>query len=228
MLVCHPLTGCEPFVDSLSRRKNVMSTGALKRMSWSEYLQQERQAETKSEFYDGDVFAMAGATRRHNLIAINVAAELRNVLRESPCETYGSDMRIRCPDGLGTYPDASVACDPLFEDDTQDTLLNPVVIVEVLSPSTEAYDRGRKFQGYRGIPSLREYLLVSQDRCLIEHYVRQSEFDGWLLTTISEPDDQIALPTLGVSLRVGDVFARVDFSARDSDEAAGDAPDGVR
>jgi Uma2 family endonuclease len=205
-----------------------MSTGALKRMSWSEYLQQERQAETKSEFYDGEVFALAGATRRHNVISINVAAELQNVLKESPCETYGSDMRLRCPDGLGTYPDVSVACDPLFEDDTQDTLLNPVVIVEVLSPSTEAYDRGRKFQGYRGIPSLREYLLVSQDRCLIEHYVRQSEFDGWLLTSVSEPHDQIELPTLGVSLRVRDVYARVDFSVPDFDEMAGSPPDAVR
>src|SRR5690606_3147744 len=106
-----------------------MSTGALKRMSWSEYLQQEREAETKSEFYDGEVFAMAGATRRHNLIAVNLAAELRNVLREGLCETYGSDMRVRCPDGLGTYPDVSVACDPLFEDDTEDTLLNPVLII---------------------------------------------------------------------------------------------------
>lgn len=200
-----------------------MSTGALKRMSWSEYLQQEREAETKSEFYDGEVFAMAGATRHHNLIAVNLAAELRNVLREGLCETYGSDMRVRCPDGLGTYPDVSVAGDPLFEDDTEDTLLNPVLIVEVLSPSTEAYDRGRKFQGYRRIPSLREYLLVSQDRCLIEHYVRQSEFDGWLLTSVSEPDEQIELPTLGVSLSVNDVFARVDFSAPDADEAT-DSP----
>jgi len=197
-----------------------MSTGALKRMSWSEYLQRERQAETKSEFYDGEVFAMAGATRRHNIIAGNLVRRLSEALDAHPCEVYPGDMRVRCPDGLGTYPDVSVGCDPLFHDKTQDTLLNPVVIVEVLSPSTEAYDRGRKFQGYRGIPSLREYLLVSQDRCLIEHYVRQSEFDGWLLTSVSGPDDRVELPTLGVSLSVRDVFARVDFSASDADEPA--------
>lgn len=189
-----------------------MTTGALKRMTWAEYLERERAAETKSEFYDGEVFAMAGATRRHNLIAGDVARHLGNALAGGNCEVYGSDMRVRCPNGPGTYPDVSVACDPLFEDDTEDTLLNPVVIVEVLSPSTEAYDRGKKFESYRGITSLREYVLVSQDHCLIEHFVRQSEFDRWLLTSYNQPEDQVQLLTLGVSLSVEEVYARIDFS----------------
>jgi Uma2 family endonuclease len=112
-----------------------VSTSALKRISWPEYLAQERLAETKSEYYDGEVFAMAGAPRRHNVLAMNVARRLSEALDDRPCEVYPSDMRIRCPNGLGTYPDVSVACDPLFEDEREDTLVNPVVIVEVLSPS---------------------------------------------------------------------------------------------
>lgn len=189
-----------------------MSTGALQRVTWEEYLAREREADTKSEFYDGEIFAMAGGTRRHSVIATNVAAELRDTLRDRPCETYNSDMRVRCPNGLGTYPDVSIACDPLFEDAREDTLLNPAVIVEVLSPSTEAWDRGAKFKAYRGLASLREFLLVSQDERLVEHYVRQSEFDHWLLSTCSEPGETIELPTLDVKLALDDIYARIDFS----------------
>jgi len=122
-------------------------------------------------------------------------------------------MRIVCPNGLGTYPDVSVACDPLFEDDRNDTLVNPAVIVEVLSPSTEAWDRGEKFKGYRGIASLREYLLISQNQRLVEHYIRQSEFDRWLLSTWSEPGDNVDFPTLELSLPIDDIYARIDFSS---------------
>jgi Uma2 family endonuclease len=192
-----------------------MSAGALKRMSWEEYLAQERQAETKSEYFDGELFAMAGGTRRHSVLATNVARHLGNALEGHPCETYNSDMRVRCPNGLGTYPDVSVACDPLFEDDREDTLLNPVVIVEVLSPSTEGWDRGGKFKAYRGLSSLREYLLISQDERLIEHYVRQSQFDQWLLTTCTEPGSHVELPTLNLRLTIDDVYARVDFEVAD-------------
>ena len=129
-----------------------------------------------------------------------------------PAEVYPSDMRVRCPNGLGTYPDVSVACDPEFEDDHGDTLLNPAVIVEVLSPSTESWDRGTKFQAYRGLNSLKEYVLISQDKTFIEHYRRRSEFEQWVLTSIDAPDGQLVLPTLEVSLLVEDVYARVDFA----------------
>jgi len=193
-----------------------MSSAGLKRLSWSEYLDQERLAETKSEFWNGEVFAMAGAPRRHNLIVGNLVRRLSEALDDRPCEVYPSDMRVRCPNGLGTYPDVTVACDPLFEDDREDTLLNPVVIVEVLSSSTEAWDRGTKFLSYRGLSSLREYVLVSQDRQLIEHYVRQSEFDQWLLTSYDDPAATFTLPALDVRLSIAEDYARVDFSHSDS------------
>ena len=167
-----------------------MSTLPTPRLTPAEYLALERSSEIKGEFFDGEIFAMAGASREHNLVVGNLLRELGNLLRNGPCEVYPSDMRVRCPNGLGTYPDVSVACDPLFEDDREDTLVNPVVIIEVLSPSTEAWDRGTKFLSYRGLSSLREYVLVSQDRRLIEHYVRQSGFDQWLLTSYDELADK--------------------------------------
>ncbi len=189
-----------------------MSTAALKHLSWAEYLERERRAQTKSEFYLGEVFAMAGASRWHNVIVGNLVRRLSEALDDRPCEVYPSDMRVRCPNGLGTYPDVSVACDPEFEDHHGDTLLNPVVIVEVLSPSTESCDRGTKFQAYRGLNSLKEYVLVSQEKPFIEHYLRQSEFEQWVLTSIDLPDGQLVLPTLDVSLPVAEVYARVDFA----------------
>ena len=188
-----------------------MSTAALKRLSWEEYLAKERLAETKSEFYDGEVFAMAGATRKHNLIAGNVYSELREARKGGPCEAYPSDMCIRCPNGLGAYPDVCVACDPMFEDDREDTLLNPIVIVEVLSPTTEAWDRGTKFVSYRGLSSLRDYVLVSQNQTLIDHYVRQSAFDQWLLTTYHDPHARLRLEALDVTLSIAEIYARLEF-----------------
>src|ERR1035441_2998811 len=130
-----------------------------------QYLEIERKAEFRSEYYGGEMFAMSGARRGHNLIAWNLAGELRQQLRERPCEAYQHDMRVRVSTaGLYAYPDTVIVCgEPQFLDETQDTLLNPTVIVEVLSPSTEAYDRGDKFELYRAIPSLTYYLLVSSE-----------------------------------------------------------------
>jgi Uma2 family endonuclease len=197
-----------------------MSSAALKRLSWDEYLAQERLAETKSEFYDGEVFAMAGAKRYHNVIAGNVARRLNEALDGRPCEVYPSDMRVRCPNGLGAYPDVSVACDPIFQDDREDTLLNPVVIVEVLSPSTESWDRSTKFVSYRGLSSLRDYVLVAQHQLLIDHYVRQSAFDQWLLTSYADPHAQLKLATLDVTLSVADIYARVEFPDTQTERSA--------
>ena len=145
-----------------------------------EYLARERRAETKSEYLRGEVFAMAGASRAHNLIASNAAGELRQQLRDRPCEVYPSDMRVKVsPSGLYTYPDVTVVCgEPQFEDAEVDTLLNPKVLVEVLSPSTADYDRGGKFTHYRRLPSLQEYVLISQDRPLVEHYVARLPRSG--------------------------------------------------
>lgn len=187
-----------------------------------EYLAIERKAETKSEYFNGemfplrsegkphDLFAMVGASRRHNLIAGNVFGELRQQLKNRPCEAYTNDMRVKVPaTDLYTYPDVVVAGDePLFEDEYFDTLLNPVLIAEVLSHSTAAYDRVKKFGYYRTIESLSEYLLIAQDEYRVEQYVRQA--DGrWLLSDIRSLEAVFELPSVGCTLRLADVYARV-------------------
>src|SRR5690242_1556857 len=139
-----------------------------------EYLAHERQAEHKSEYIAGQIIAMSGASRAHNRISVNLLRVLSSQTLDGPCETYGSDLRVKVSArGMYTYPDVTVVCGRQeFEDAQVDTLLNPTLIVEILSPSTEAYDRGAKFGYYRALPSLREYLLVAQDQVLLEHYVR--------------------------------------------------------
>lgn len=188
-----------------------MSSAAEKRYSPADYLALERAADSKHEFFDGEIFAMSGGTLHHSQLAGNVIIELGKTLADSPCRVLTSDMRIKCPTGLYTYPDASIVCDsPKFEDGQKDVLLNPIVIVEVLSPSTESYDRGRKFEHYRSCPSLRDYLLISQDRVFVEHYSRQADTDQWLLTTWNSLDAAVSLTTLGVRLPLRGIYARVD------------------
>src|SRR5579862_428057 len=176
-----------------------MSTSPKTFLTPEEYLEIERKAEFKSEYYQGEMFAMAGARRAHNLLAGNAFAELHGQLRRRPCEVYSNDMRV-CVSatGLYTYPDVVVACEtPRFlEDAVPDTLVNPTVIIEVLSANTEAYDRGKKFDHYRALESLREYLLVSSDRVQIERYSRQSG-GQWLLTAVNRLEDSIELESAG-------------------------------
>src|SRR5438552_2686042 len=153
-----------------------------------QYLALERAAEYKSEYINGKVYARAGANREHNLLTVNIAAGLGSTLKDQPYEVYISQMRVKVsPTGMYTYPDVVVACnEPRFEDEHGDTLLNPTIIVEVLSPSTEAYDRGEKFAHYRRLTSLAEYVLVSQDKARVEHYRRHdSGNDQWVLTEVS-------------------------------------------
>jgi len=143
------------------------------RMSESEYLEFERKNETKHEFMDGEVFAMTGASRAHNLISIQTAALLINQLRGKNCEVYAADMRVKISSKKYLYPDVSVVCGEVqLSDDKFDNLLNPTVIIEVLSDTTEAYDRGTKFQNYRKLESLQEYVLIAQDKPYIERYMR--------------------------------------------------------
>ena len=177
-----------------------------------EYLARERRAEIKSEYFNGRVFAMAGASETHNLIVANVLASLVSQLKGRPCKAYASDMRVRVSStGLYTYPDVSVVCGQArFEDRHQDTLLNPTIIVEVLSPSTESYDRGAKFEHYRTLESLTDYLLIAQDRAAIEHYTRLS--DGrWLLSTGSGLEATMMIPSIEGELRLADVYDKVDW-----------------
>ena len=179
----------------------------------AEYLALERRAETKSEYYQGEIFAMSGASREHNLIGVNVAGELRQQLRNRDCEVYPSDMRVRVtPTGLYTYPDVVVVCgEPQFEDGELDTLLNPKVLFEILSPSTADYDRGGKFAQYRRLASLAEYVLISQDRPLVEHYVRQPH-DQWLLSEQSGLTDTLVLPSIRCQLALSEIYLKVQLA----------------
>ncbi len=181
---------------------------AEKLYSPAEYLALERAAEYKSEYLDGYIYAMTGASREHNLIAYNIAGELRNQLKDRPCEAYIADMRVKA--GLARsyrYPDITVVCgQPEFDDQRFDTLLNPTLLIEILSPSTEANDRGRKFAEYRSIPSLREYLLISQDEPRIERYARQAE--GWLLTVAEGWEAVVKLDAIGCVLDLREVYRK--------------------
>lgn len=175
-----------------------------------EYLAAERKAEYKSEYIDGEMVAMTGASRKHNLVAVNITREISQQLKGRPCELYAGDMRVRVPSTrLYTYPDVAVVCgEPEFEDDYLDTLLNPTLIVEVLSESTELYDRGKKFSFYRTIESLGEYLLVAQDERKVEQYARQA--DGrWLLSDYRTPEDEIELASIQCRLALREVYDKV-------------------
>jgi Uma2 family endonuclease len=178
-----------------------------------EYLAHERQAAEKSEYLAGQIVAMSGVSREHSLINGNLFSLLNLQLRDRPCEAHASDLRVKVSArGMYTYPDIVVVCgEPQFEDAQVDTLLNPTLIVEVLSPSTEAYDRGTKFGYYRDLPSLQEYLLVAQDKMLIEHFVRAG--DGWLLTATGDPAAVVQLPTIGCAVPVAEVYRKVGLPA---------------
>ena len=178
----------------------------------AEYLELERRSETRHEYLAGEIFAMGGASRRHNLISLNIAAELRAGVRGRPCEVYAHDMRVRVEaTGLYTYPDVVAVCgEPRFEDQEVDTLLNPTFLAEVLSKTIEDYDRGAKFEGYRTVPSLREVLLVAQDRPHVVHYVRQPD-GSWLLSESRDPAGSLTLASLDCELRMAEAYSRVEF-----------------
>lgn len=182
-------------------------------VSPEEYLEQERRAEYKSEYLAGEVFAMAGASRRHSLIVTNLIAELRQQLKGKPCELYAGDLRLRVtPAGLYTYPDVMVVCDDVqFADDRKDTVLNPVVLIEVLSESTSDYDRGRKFEYYRTLPSLSEYLTVAQDKPHIEHWTRQQE-DSGSLVEFNNLSQTIRLASIDCVLPLKEIYDKVDWA----------------
>lgn len=182
-----------------------------------DYLAQERTATAKSEYINGRVYAMAGASRLHNLIVGNTFAEIRAQIRGRACEAYVNDMRVKVSrTGLYTYPDIVALCEqPRFEDDYLDTLLNPSLIIEVLSPSTESYDRGEKFAHYRRLETLTEYILIAQVTSRIEHYRRDG--DTWILTELSGLDAELSIASLGCVVQLSDIYDRVVFA---SDTAA--------
>ncbi|MFI5460118.1 MAG: Uma2 family endonuclease [Isosphaerales bacterium] len=189
----------------------MVSAARITRYTPQQYLALERKAEFRSEYCNGFITAMAGASREHNLIALNLGGEIRSQLKNRPCEVYASDMRVLVsPTGLYTYPDVVAVCGkPLFEDDEFDTLLNPTLIVEVLSPSTESYDRGKKFGHYRRLESLREYVMVAQDQVRVERYTRQGE--EWLLTDLNDLDATLRLASIGCEVSLREIYAKVEF-----------------
>lgn len=191
-----------------------MSTQPKTFFTPEQYLEIERAAEYKSEYFNGEIFAMAGAKEAHNLLVAHMVRELDQQLRAQPCRVYPSDMRVRVsPTGLYTYPDVTAVCgEPRFVDDQRDTLLNPTLLVEVLSPSTEAYDRGRKFESYKSIESLREYLLVASDRIHADLYTRQ-ENGRWLLTSADRLEDSLAIESVGAHLTLADLYEKVELAA---------------
>ncbi len=202
-----------------------MSTTTIRRFSVDEYLERERRAETRSEFLGGEIRAMSGGSSPHSLIQVNLTTELRVQLKGGRCRVYNNDMRIKCPTGLYTYPDASVVCGPTqFEDGRIDTLLNPVSIFEVLSPSTQAYDRGVKFAHYRTIPTLREYVLIAQDRPLVEHHVRD-ESGNWTMFAVTDPGGALRLKAVQAELRLAELYDEVDFAAGFPHNGANGAPE---
>ena len=177
-----------------------------------EYLARERKALDKSEYRDGQIHAMPGASREHNLITGNTLVEIHIQLRDRVCEVYPSDMRVKVgAAGLYIYPDVIVVCDePRFEDSHFDTLLNPTVLIEVLSPSTAAYDRGEKFASYQKLDFLCEYVLISQDRVRVEHYLRQEQ--TWDLAEFHSLSDEFRLVSIECDLSLQAIYAKIQLS----------------
>jgi Uma2 family endonuclease len=192
-----------------------VSTNPKVRITPEEYLALERKAEIKSEYIDGEMFAMSGAQREHNTIMVNLATELGVQLMDRPCEVYVADMRTKVSKtGLYTYPDAVVVCgEPEFEDAQLDTLINPQIIIEILSKSTESYDRGKKFAHYRTLDSLQEYLLVSQTECRIERYARQDD-GNWLYSETTDPGGSIELAAIACRLSMSRLYHKIDFELK--------------
>lgn len=176
------------------------------------YLSKEREADFKSEYYRGEVFAMSGGSPRHSLIAANFIREAGNGLKDKPCSVFTGDLRVKVsPSGLYSYPDASIVCGDLeFDDDKKDTVTNPTVLVEVLSESTERYDRGAKSRLYRELPSLRELLLVDQKASLVQQFIRQ-ENGGWLLFEKTDLAELVKLDSIDIEIPLSEIYRGVQF-----------------
>jgi Uma2 family endonuclease len=180
-------------------------------LSTEEYLELDRSSDFRSEYIDGEMVAMAGGSWEHSLIIGNALAELKQQLRGGPCKVHASDLRVQAADGLRTYPDVVVVCgEPAFADAHRDTVTNPKLTLEVLSPSTESYDPGRKFESYRTIPSLEEYVLVAQDRPRVERFLRQPD-RSWLFIEVAGLPETLALPSIAGRLGLEALYEGVRF-----------------
>lgn len=190
-----------------------------------EYLAFERRSEFKHEYISGEIVAMAGATRAHNLITGNVVRRLGNQLEGKPCEVYSNDMRTRTTPADYAYPDVVVVCgEPKFEDKEIDTLLNPTVVIEVLSKTSEARDRGEKSSNYRSIESAQDIIFVSQHKPRVEHYVRLPNGE-WILHDVTDLPESIVIGSIGCTLTLAEIYQRVEFPpARQLKSVKGESP----
>ncbi len=190
-----------------------MASSSRPKLTEQEYLEIERSADFKSELVRGAMYAMSGGSLQRSGIARNILATLHSILRAGECQAFGSDLRVRVSNSLYTYPDVTVVCGkPLLSDAEQDCLMNPIAIFEVLSPTTETYDRGMKFQHYRTIPSLREYILVEQDHVQIEQYIRQ-DADTWTLRDHKSLDAELKMDSIGATLPLRLIYEGVDLAS---------------
>ena len=177
----------------------------------AEYIEMEMASDVKHEYFDGEIYAMAGARGSHNTIAANLTIRIGINISGSPCAPYGSDQRVKIEEtGMRTYPDLSIAWEPEFENEKQLDLMNPIVIFEILSPRTAAYDRGEKFRHYRTIPSLNEYILIEQNRPHIEQFIKQ-EKGGWLMLEYDGLDRELKLASVPCVLKLSEVYERITF-----------------
>ena len=190
-----------------------MATQTRRRLSPEEYLRAERRAETRSEYHDGAVFALAGASFSHNLIVANLIAHLGAQLKGEPCAVLPSDLRLWIePARRYVYPDVSVICgEPRFTDPHQDTIVNPTLLIEVLSKTTESYDRGEKFELYRTLPSVAEYLILAQDRPYCEDFRRQPA-GSWVLTAEHRIEAVVDLASIDCAIALEEVYHKVSFA----------------
>jgi len=190
-----------------------VASNPVSKLTAEQYLALDRVAEIRSEFLDGEMFAMSGVSMPHAQLQQNISGELHALFRDGDCQAFGPDFRVRVSARMYVYPDVTVACGkPLLADEHQDVLLNPVVIFEVLSPTTEKYDRGLKFQHYRTIESLKEYILVAQDQVRIEQYTRQ-EGNIWTLRDYQRLEEELIMSSIGVSIPLARIYERVELAA---------------
>jgi Uma2 family endonuclease len=188
-----------------------VASSPITKVTAEEYLALDRAAEFRSEFIDGEIIAMSGGSMRHSGVKINLAGEFRDALRGTPCRAFDSDFRVRVSPRMYTYPDLTVVCGkPMLADDRQDILLNPKVIFEVLSPSTEYYDRGVKFRRYREIESLTDYILVDQDQARIEQFTR-GDSHTWTLRDYQSASETLLIESIGISVPIARIYERIEF-----------------
>jgi Uma2 family endonuclease len=188
-----------------------VASSPITKVTAEEYLALDRASEFRSEFFDGEIIAMSGGSARHSVLHVNLAGEVRDALRGTPCRAYNSELRVRVSPRMYTYPDFTIVCGKsVFADERQDILLNPAVIFEVLSPSTEYYDRGVKFQRYREIDSLTDYILVDQDQTRIEQFTR-GDAGTWTLYDYQRADEALLIPSIGVSLPLAGIYEGIEF-----------------